>query len=402
MKNIIFLTKDAQASSYFPRYGNRYWKTPNLDELASKGTVFNRHYTAAVSTAMAFTSIALGKNCFETNRKRYEQVEDCRDDTIFDKLYSIGYDVNIAWDISYKNFAKVYFGCEGKNSNIINIDSIIPKHSPHLVGTFDDLTFYPEKETSVYIKIEQMFKSLSEKQKPVFLWLHLPHVLDGRNSYGSDIDMFDYIIGIARKFFRDNEISVSADHGNMDGANNKFGYGFDTHENVIRVPLITPLLKSNLREVDYPTSHLDLFDILVNGISERREFLYADTAYYIQPNRKLSVIHNDFKLTFDKLTKKFTLYDVIWDREEKYNLFYPEFFDSDRRRWYSLNQRFFYPKWSEAHTVKEKLLIEFERIYREGTYLEEKIESIKYKMKILYINIFIKRKSKKKIVNIGK
>ena len=32
--------------------------TPNIDELAKKGTVFNRHYTAAASTAMAFTSMA--------------------------------------------------------------------------------------------------------------------------------------------------------------------------------------------------------------------------------------------------------------------------------------------------------------------------------------------------------
>ena len=64
MKNIIFISKDALNKHVLPTYGNKFWKTPNIDALAEKGTVFNRHYTAAGSTAMAFTAMALGKYCY--------------------------------------------------------------------------------------------------------------------------------------------------------------------------------------------------------------------------------------------------------------------------------------------------------------------------------------------------
>ena len=38
--HVILVSKDAMLSSYLPTYGNKYWKTPNIDELAKKGTVF--------------------------------------------------------------------------------------------------------------------------------------------------------------------------------------------------------------------------------------------------------------------------------------------------------------------------------------------------------------------------
>ena len=109
MNSIIFITKDALRCGALPVYGNNYWKTPNIDELADKGTVFKRHYTAGASTAMAFTSMALGKYCYETDRKLYDGSESgSNGDTLFDLLYEKGYDVHIAWDNSYSTFAKTH------------------------------------------------------------------------------------------------------------------------------------------------------------------------------------------------------------------------------------------------------------------------------------------------------
>lgn len=36
----VLLSKDILMPAYLPIYGNKYWETPNIDELASKGTVF--------------------------------------------------------------------------------------------------------------------------------------------------------------------------------------------------------------------------------------------------------------------------------------------------------------------------------------------------------------------------
>ena len=55
---IILISKDVLMKAYLTPYGNQYFEMPNLSELAQKGTVFNRHYTAAPSTAMAFTSMS--------------------------------------------------------------------------------------------------------------------------------------------------------------------------------------------------------------------------------------------------------------------------------------------------------------------------------------------------------
>ena len=51
MENVTFLlSKDCMSCESLPIYGNKYWKTPNIDELANKGTVFRRHYAAGGST----------------------------------------------------------------------------------------------------------------------------------------------------------------------------------------------------------------------------------------------------------------------------------------------------------------------------------------------------------------
>lgn len=34
--NLILITKDALHKKYLPTYGNSYWNTPNIDELAKK------------------------------------------------------------------------------------------------------------------------------------------------------------------------------------------------------------------------------------------------------------------------------------------------------------------------------------------------------------------------------
>ena len=72
---------------YLPVYGNTYWKTPNIDELASKGTVFYRHYTSAPSTAMSFTAMFSAKYPYELDRRTYVHIDDMKGaETFFDKV----------------------------------------------------------------------------------------------------------------------------------------------------------------------------------------------------------------------------------------------------------------------------------------------------------------------------
>ncbi|MBR5605704.1 MAG: sulfatase-like hydrolase/transferase, partial [Verrucomicrobia bacterium] len=67
---IVLVTKDAFGIMNLPIYGNQIWETPNIDELAHKGTVFMRHYTTAPSTGMAMTSMFTGKYPYELKERR--------------------------------------------------------------------------------------------------------------------------------------------------------------------------------------------------------------------------------------------------------------------------------------------------------------------------------------------
>lgn len=402
MKNIILISKDALRCGALPTYGNKYWKTPNIDALAEKGTIFERHYTAGGSTAMAFTALALGKYCYETGRKLYNGRESSGNgNTLFDKLYDAGYDVHIAWDNSYTSFAKTHFKCEGNHTTVHSLNSIIPEHAPHETGKFDDLTFDHDAEQEGIKLIKDLADQLSEiRNKPVFLWIHLPHVFIGRNAYDSDIDVFDEIVGIFRKHFGDECIYVTADHGQMNGHKDKFSYGYNVEENVMRVPLITPKFMGQ-DKVEFPTSHIQMAEILGLQPFIRKEYVLCETAYYVQPCRDVAIVHNDFKLIYSKSKKKYFLYDLSFDQQEELNLYYPEFYDHDRHIWYSLNQRFFYPNWERAFQEKEYLTALMLQMWRNGSPLEELYQKVLHIAK-LYVSKLLIQKKRKRIINIGK
>ena len=401
MNDVIFITKDATNKNSLPIYGNKFWKTPNIDELAKKGTIFNRHYTAGGSTAMSFTSMSLGKYCYETGRRVYSDEKSINGNTLFDKVYDMGYDCHIIWDSTYTAFAESHFKCEGLHTTIHSIEGIKQREEKHKTGYFDDVKRDEEEANIAIERISNELKKIKENaNRPVFVWMHLPHVLRGCQGYCSDIDIFDQIIGIARSIYGDETISVSADHGHMNGSKEKYHYGFDVGEEVICIPLITPKIEEH-SYVDVPTSNLQMFDILFNKKIVHWDFVISETAYYAQPKRKIAIIKGKYKYCFDKETGKEYLYDLVFDELENHNLVYPEFYDKDRFFFFSTAQCFYYPYWNES----AQILDEFRKIKRDmwknGTFLEEKFNKILHFIKCIYTRYQLAH-PKNDIVNTGK
>ena len=115
-KQIVLLTKDAMCKSYLPIYNPRSrWKgrTPNLDELAAKGTVFTNCYTTAPSTAMAFLGFFTGKYPYELDIHDYTPVREEYKDNLFRRFEAQGYHCHIIWDSKWDNLAKPYSNCYG-------------------------------------------------------------------------------------------------------------------------------------------------------------------------------------------------------------------------------------------------------------------------------------------------
>ena len=386
---VVLLTKDALCKSYLPIYGNNNNSMPNLEQLAEKGTVFSRFYAAAPSTAMSFIGMFLKKHPYQTEHKKYVAVTNLEKDTAFDHLHEYGYRCEIIWDKKWIPMAQKYSQCYGEhtNFNLIDINQTVGAHNLNKgdISIDNDLA----KATIKTIE-ETVSEVVSKDDGKLFLWIHLPHVLQGRNCYGGDMDMFDMVIGIIRKYFSDDAIYISADHGNMNGTKNKICYGFDVYESAINIPLITPRI-DGMNKCDIPLSNTRIIDIMDETIPQEK-FIYSDCAYYAQPHRRLAIIQGKFKYIYNKKNKLEELYDIEFDPQENCNIAQRTVLDTDRRVMTPLDQVYYYPCWDEAHEALLTLRAEKDRIWREETFFQKIKEQLLAKARVVYTKIHQKGK----------
>ena len=385
---IVLISKDALCKAYLPVYGNKYNKMPNLMELAKKGTVFNRYYTAAPSSAMSYMSMFTGKHAYETNRKDYSPIQSKHNEipNMCDEFASNGYECHILWDRRWYENAYMYSKCFGRDTKFHNLDieQAVGCHNTKQPLLLPD----EEKSRRCVQKIKEEIDSVvnSASQK-IFIWIHLPHVLNGRTCYGADMDLFDEIIGYLRNVFGDNSIFISSDHGNMNGSRNKICYGFDVYEPAIAIPLITPRI-NDMTECDIPISNTRIKELL-SGVIPEDEFVYSDCAYYAQDSRKLAIIHKNYKLIYNKAAKTEELYDLRFDPTEQCNIIKKIVVDVDRKINYALDQVYYYPYWDEAEKEYQILKSELNRIWVEGTWFENFVVKFKKKKFVKKILVFI-------------
>ena len=212
MDHIVLISKDVLSTRYLPTYGNTYWKTPNIDALAAQGTVFRRHYTAAPSTAMAFTSMFTGKNPLQTARKAYTEVKSFDIDggtTLFDEMYKKGYSCHLLWSDNYVYMAERFSRCYGEHTVHHNKMKLNQNVGAHMPGGLSRLVRNEEIAERTLDEILAEIDTI-DRTAPVFLWVHLPHVIKGRTGYGDDIDLFDRFIGAMRDRFGDNIFITAA------------------------------------------------------------------------------------------------------------------------------------------------------------------------------------------------
>lgn len=361
-KKKILITKDVLRADYLPIYGNKYWQMPEFNELAEKGTVFRKHYTSAPSSAMSYTSMFSGLYPHELNRKTYSEVnqfDQCP--TLFDILQGLGYSCHIVWDeawfkIPYSH-SKVYGDTRTKFHNIkiaqkvgslkINTEKLTPK----------------DQDRTIQLILKVVDNILNENK--IFIWIHLPHAILGTTGWGSDIDLFDRLIGLLRKRFNDNSIYISADHGNMNCEKGVPSYGSHVYEGAIRIPLITPQI-GNFNEINFPTSNTMLKEIIINGTVPQEKYIYSDSRYYLQGNRKLAIIKANYKYIYNTHGKQEELYDLEFDPNENVNLLVNSIYDKNRFCIYKLDEVYYYPFWDQVEEIFVELRNEKNRIWKDA------------------------------------
>ncbi len=351
--SILLLTKDAMCTDYLPCYGNQYWKgkTPNLDELVEKGTLYTRFYTAAPSSNMSYLAMSTGKYPYELDISTYVHLtKDYEGVTLFDRAKERGFSCHILWDDAWTPDI-AYCRCYGEGTVFHPISGLRQgvgshyKHEGFLVP--DD----SKVENSLRMLREEM-NLISSADESVFLWIHLPHVINGRVSFGGDIDVFDDVIGMMREYFRDDCIFISADHGNMNGHEGVLGYGFDGREDEIRIPLITPR-RNDLNVCDALMCNIDMFEIVFESAVLERTLVFSDTAYYGQDHRILSILKGKYKYVYHKKDGTEELFDLSWDPKEQFSLMSDLYYDKAREESYPAREHYFYDSWNELPAIRD-------------------------------------------------
>lgn len=365
-ESILFLTKDALCRDYLPVYGNKYWKgkTPNLDELAAKGTIYNNFFTAAPSSSMSYLSMFTRMYPYQQDIKSYIPLtKPFKGKTLFDEAFEMGYQCHVIWDATWKQMAMPYTQCYGEHTEIHYLAEIKQPVGSHYLHK-GKLVRDNQKETIAFNKVEDEIKKIAQTGEKVFLWCHLPHVLNGRVSYCDDIDLYDKYIGMFRNYFEDSNIFISADHGNMNGLKGKIGYGFDVYDKSIRIPFISPRI-DGLFFCDKQISNVNVFELIFYRKIVNKDIVFSDSAYYAQPNRKLAIISGKYRYIYNKKTRKEELYDVEWDPNQDFNLMEDNVYDVDRCVSTPSCEYYFYPSWDELPATREKLRGIKDSIWRE-------------------------------------
>lgn len=398
-ESILFLTKDAQCKAYYPCYGNEFYKgrMPNLDELVRKGTKFNNFITAAPSSNMSYLSMFTMKYPYQREIKTYSYLpNDYNGITLFDKAKELGFENHIIWDSSWDPDVQ-YTRCYG-DSIIHSIDNLkqgVGAHFLHEGKLKRDIA----KENTTKENFRKVIEEIMTSGKKVFIWCHLPHVLNGRISYGDDLDLFDEYIGIFRLFFDDNNIFISADHGNMNGLRGKVGYGFHVYEPAINIPFISPRI-NGMAECNYLVSNIDVFDIIFNRAINKRECVYSDSAYYAQKNRRLCVAYGKYRYIYNKIDDSEELYDIEWDPNQNFNMISDEIFDTDRNKTTPACEYVFYPYWDELPMIRKKLRSEKNKIWRDISKNQKVLSGIINNLRKNRITHFFLKKVKKIYITI--
>ena len=364
-KRLILLSKDAFGKFYIPIYGNTFWKTPNIDDLASKGTVFQRHYTAAPSSSMSYYSMFTGQYPMESKMSTYRIISDSErfsSDTLFDKANKLGYECHIVWDAGWDTTAKLHSECYGAKTVFHSLIGIRQPTGIHAI-TGRSIVRNDTIAQETCQKIEDCIRDICLSEHDVFIWMHIPQVYNGRTGYGSDIDIHDWVVGMLRRNIGDDNIFITADHGNMNGSHGKLAYGFDVNEEASAIPLITPRI-DGMTVVDFPTSNVDLFTLIFERKIVKREFVYSDSAYYAQLHRKFAIIHGRYKYIYSMTGRKEELYDVLFDPHEQQNLISDKMMDIDRGITVTINEMFFYPYWNDLDRERAIMRKELKNVWK--------------------------------------
>ncbi len=374
LPNVLFITFDTTRVDRLPAYGFEGAKTPNIDRLATEGTLFEQVYAQAPQTMPNHTSLFTGLYTITHNVLTNGQRLSSKAVTLAEILHSNGY--RTAAIVAAAPLMKEYNLHQGFRH--YNDDF---QEAALLSGFKSFLRFFSANKWNLptsrsadrvtELALQWLQRNASRK-KPFFLWIHYfdPHhpyefhpdfenpalITDQgeENQYGykeanyiNEIEFADHWMGkvldyLDQQGLTRNTLTVfTADHGESLGEHGYRGHRQDVYQNIIRVPLILrwpgelhggARLPTPAMSIDVMPTVLALLEIpfLPNSFQGKNLFalppadprkLYsvAVKLFTRSPIRR-TMVFGDWKfIEFDDATKN-TLFEIRRDPEETRNL----------------------------------------------------------------------------------
>lgn len=263
-RDILLITVDALRADHVGAYGySSRQTTPNLDQLASQGVVFEQAYTSTPHTSYAVVSLMTGKYM----RPLLLQGSGRDSETWPSVLRTYGYKTAAFFPPA------VFF-----------------------IDTRKFETFQKSQLGFEYVKVEfaegaariaqvDEYLSRTPRDKPLFVWVHLfgphePYESHPAYSFGNrDIDRYDSEVAAAdatlgaivqrfRKLRPSSAVFVTADHGEEFGEHGGRYHGTSVYEEQLRVPLVVSVPNAVApRRVREVVSTVDLMPTVLSALS---------------------------------------------------------------------------------------------------------------------------------------
>jgi len=243
--DIILITLDTVRADRTSVYGYDQKTTPHLEQLASRGVVFDHAYAPGSDTQRALMPLVSGKPLSQTVKERKEWPSIPSDvETVAERLKKAGYATGAVASFTWLSDEK------GFNQGFDKFETVYREE-------------HPERSVTGALATRSAISILDElgrKDAPIFLWVHLFDAHEkyqehagkrfGRGPsglYDGEIAFVDKQIGqiaaYLEKWKRPRAAAwiVHGSHGEAFGEHGTKGHGTELYEEMLRVPLLVVL-----------------------------------------------------------------------------------------------------------------------------------------------------------------
>jgi arylsulfatase A-like enzyme len=291
--NILIVVMDATRADHLSSYGYGRKTSPNVDQLASQGVLYEQAIAAANWTLASMASIFTGLHVVQHGTSFHHQYLEPRFVTMAQALQSHGYQtalfsaggwvsetfgMNRGFDVFY-NYVDGFEWMRRFSKKVTPIENVISKvRQVALAGELGKMTYEMERDVRTWlhrdVQADKPFFAVAHFGDPHWPWFHHPKYAwrngnsprmfapDGNKYMAGELElgakdfqtMTDYYDGevrfldsyLGRLFnwmraggYLDNTLLVvTADHGEHLGDHKQMGHKLSVYESLLHVPLI--------------------------------------------------------------------------------------------------------------------------------------------------------------------